>query len=672
MSMQLASRARAAGWVVSPRQIFEEKTPERLARVAVAVDAVSVEVADSGVGKVPWTPVMREMGADALRSQFAQWVVVGVPADLGTDVLRAAVQALVDTHGMLRARAVTADDAGDPVLIVPEPGEVDTTRWFVRVDAADVPEDRMDEHAARAAREAVERLRPVDGVMAQVVWLDAGAERMGRVVLVVHHLVVDGVSWRVLVPDLRAACEAVAAGREPAPEATGTSFRTWARQLQRDAESDERAAELDSWMNLLSGAGETPLGRRALDPSVDTVATLRRRAWQVSAAQAAALAGCTPALFHCGVHEVLLATLTGAVAGWRPEAVVAGGLLVEVEGHGRESLVEGMDLSRTVGWFTAAYPVRLDASGVDLADAVSGGAGAGDLVKRIKEQVQAVPGDGLGYGLLRYVNPETAEVLAGLPSAQVGFNYLGRFTSAGDATDGAATVWELAGEQAVGGAADPEMPALHALDAGAVIADTPQGPELTLSLSWPAGLFDDSEVDRLGCAWLELLSGLAAHTADPGAGGHTPSDFPLVALDQVGVEELESLVPGLVDVWPLSPLQEGMFFHASLGEGGRDAYVGQRTLELTGPVDAARLRRTWQALLERHPILRAGFRQGARGEAVQVVVDGVVLPWREVDVSGLGGGVDGDGGAVVAAERVAGEELACGFDVGVPPLVRVA
>ncbi|MER7187220.1 condensation domain-containing protein, partial [Streptomyces hyaluromycini] len=121
------------------------------------------------------------------------------------------------------------------------------------------------------------------------------------------------------------------------------------------------------------------------------------------------------------------------------------------------------------------------------------------------------------------------------------------------------------------------------------------------------------------------------------------------------------------DIWPLSPLQEGMLFHAAVESEGSDAYVGQRTLELTGPVDAARLRTTWQALLQRHAVLRAGFRRRKSGEAVQVVARGVVLPWREVDVSGLG-----LADAVVAAEGVAEEELARGFDVGVPPLVRVA
>jgi non-ribosomal peptide synthase protein (TIGR01720 family) len=366
--------------------------------------------------------------------------------------------------------------------------------------------------------------------------VDAGPERVGRLALAAHHLAVDGVSWRVLVPDLRAACEAAAVGKTPELESAGTSFRAWAGELERSAEEPRRVGELAGWVELVRTAGEPLVGRRVLDPAVDTVASLRRCSWSVPVGAAAVLVGDVPGVFHCGLHEVLLATLAGAVGEWAG----VGGFLVEVEGHGREPLSEGMDLSRTVGWFTAAYPVRLDASGVDLAEAAAGGAAAGALVKRVKEQVQAVPGDGLGYGLLRYLNAQTGPVLEALPVPQVGFNYLGRFAASGGAGAGPVEPWRTAGDTAVGGAADPGMPVPHALDVGAVVADTASGPELTLTLSWPAALLDETDVQELGRTWLGLLSGLAAHTADPSSGGHTPSDFSLLNLDQDEVDDLEA------------------------------------------------------------------------------------------------------------------------------------
>ncbi|MFJ8940387.1 amino acid adenylation domain-containing protein [Streptomyces sp. NPDC102365] len=538
MSMQLASRARAAGWAVTPRQVFEEKTPERLALVAVAVSGGAAgQRAETGVGEVPWTPAMRSMGAHALRGEFAQWTVIGAPAGLGVDVLVSGVEALLRTHGMLRAR--TGSDLR--TLRVPEAGEIDASGLVVRVAAVGAAEGEVDRVAVDAARPAVARLDPVAGVMVQVVWVDAGPDRMGRIVLAAHHLAVDGVSWRVLAQDLGAACEAAAVGRRPVLEPAPTSFRSWARQLEQSAKDPRRVEELAKWVELVGTAGEPLIGRRALDPAVDTVESLRRCSWSVPVDESTGLVGTVPGVFHCGLHEVLLATLAGAVAAWRSGfAAGPGGFLVEVEGHGREPLSEGMDLSRTVGWFTAAYPVRLDASGVDLTEAAEGGAAAGVLVKRVKEQVRAVPGDGLGHGLLRHLNPETAPVLAALPVPQVGFNYLGRFATAGGAGTNSVEPWQSAGDTAVGGAADPGMPVLHALDVGAVVADTVSGPELTLTLSWPAALLDETDVQKLGQAWLGLLESLAAHAADPSAGGHTPSDFALLDLDQDEVDDLQA------------------------------------------------------------------------------------------------------------------------------------
>ncbi|KPI15766.1 amino acid adenylation domain protein [Actinobacteria bacterium OK074] len=532
-SMQLVSRARRAGLVMTPRHVFEEKTPERLAAVVAATGAAehATAVADIGVGEVPWTPVMRAFGPRAAGARFAQWTTVGAPAGLGLDVLTAGLAAVLDTHDMLRARTVP----GEPRLIVGEPGSVDAARAVVRVAATDAAADALDGIAGRAARAAAERLDPASGVMARAVWVDAGPGRTGRVVLVAHHLVVDGMSWRILLPDLQTACEAVAAGRVPVPEPVGTSFRRWARLLTEQAREASRTAELDDWTALL-GDPEPPLAHRELDPAVDTAHTLRRRSWTVPREQAATLVGRTPGAFHCGVRDVLLATLAGAVTHWRRDT--AHGLLVDVEGHGREPLA-GVELSRTVGWFTGVRPVRLAVTAAGLDDAMAGGPAAGTLVKAVKEQVRAVPGDGLGHELLRRLNPVTGPVLAAAPTPQIGFNYLGRF--AAGATAGTVGDWQLAGESAVGGSTEPDLPAMHVVEGLAVIRDTPDGPELTVTLNWPGQLLADTDVERLGRTWVRMLNGLAAHTVALAAGGHTPSDFHLLDLEQDEVDQFEAI-----------------------------------------------------------------------------------------------------------------------------------
>jgi non-ribosomal peptide synthase protein (TIGR01720 family) len=276
-------------------------------------------------------------------------------------------------------------------------------------------------------------------------------------------------------------------------------------------------------------AGPDPLlADRPLDPARDTVAAGTRTAELTLSTEAtAALLTRVPAAFHAGIDDVLLAGLVTALAAWRGD--LAGGVLVDVEGHGRV----GGDLGRTVGWFTEAHPVRLDPSGADPAEVRTGGPAAGRLIKQIKEQLRAVPGDGLGHGLLRYA--DGAPELARLPRAQIGFNYLGRFAASKDQ----AGPWQPAEETAVGGAPDPRMAESHVLRAGGVVQDRPGGPELTVTLTAPAGLLGMSTLDELTGGWVAVLNGLVAHGADPGSGGHTPSDFSLVTLDQNEIDEFE-------------------------------------------------------------------------------------------------------------------------------------
>ncbi|MET8685030.1 amino acid adenylation domain-containing protein [Streptomyces sp. NPDC004732] len=536
-SMQLASRARRAGFVVTPRQVFEERTPERLAAVVRTPDEARPTV-DVGTGVVPWTPVMRALGERAAWPGFAQWVVLGVPGGLGLDVVVAGLGAVLDAHDMLRSRSVP----GEVRLVVGERGSVDAASLVSRVDGVGAGPGALGELAAGAAREAAGRLDPASGVMVRVVWVDAGPDCLGQLVFVAHHLVVDGVSWRVLVPDLRAACEAVAEGREPKPDPVGTSFRRWAELLVAEAAGQARIAELDGWLDLL-GEHRNPLARRELDSYIDTVGTLRQQAWVVPPERAEVLLSRTPTAFHCGVDDILLAALTGAITRWRPET--ASGLLVDVEGHGREPISGGddVDLSRTVGWFASTHPVRLDTAGIDLTQALAGGPAAGELLKTVKEQLRAVPGgDGLGYELLRHLNPETGPVLRARPAPEVGFNYMGRFAAA-DVRDVGDSVWQLKGETAIGGSSDPDMPLHHLLDAGAMVRDTVAGPEMTVTLSWPGHLVADAEAECLGRTWVELLGGLADHTDAPASGGHTPSDFPLLDLAQDEVDEFEGTGP---------------------------------------------------------------------------------------------------------------------------------
>ncbi|MCP2170132.1 condensation domain-containing protein, partial [Goodfellowiella coeruleoviolacea] len=644
LSIQLVSRARKAGLVITPRQVFQYKTPAALAVVAKEITANPVPP-DVGTGAVPPLPIMRwwrEHGGGL--AGFHQSVVLEVPPELDEDWLLGAVRAVLDRHDALRLRLVDEDWN----LEITPPGSVAERDCVRRVAVSENEEFRsvIDREGARAQAE----LDPASGRVLRVVWFDAGPDRTGRLLLAVHHFAVDGVSWRILVPDLRAAWQALAEGRRPELDPVPTSLRRWARELSDRALDAEREAELPWWTRTLDGP-EPPLGRRPLDPSRDTVASVRSLSTSLSPEHAEPLLTRIPAAFHCGANEVLLTALALALGRWRH---ADSAVRVDLEGHGREPTGDGLDLSRTVGWFTSLYPVRLDPGTVDLAD-------VGQALKRVKEQLRAVPGNGVGYGMLRHLNPRTRARLAELAEPQIGFNYLGRF-----ATGGGARAWAPAEEApALDGGQSPDTPAPHCLEIAVICLDSPDGSELSITWSWPGDLFTEDEVRELAEAW-----GTAARAlADCADGGHSPSDLPLVSLTQSDVELLEAEHSGLVDVLPLTALQEGLLYHLVVHNTQRssqpDVYTVQLGIDVTGALNKARLRDAASDLLARHPNLRAAFvRRGPSGP-VQVIRDGVRPPWRELDLTGFP-----DSERDSALLRLLDEDAGQPFDPVTPPLLR--
>ncbi|MFJ9041499.1 amino acid adenylation domain-containing protein [Streptomyces sp. NPDC102406] len=665
-SIQVVARARARGLELSTREIFECRTAARLAEVAGARQGaapVLAELEGGGVGPMPLQPVAREVFAHGGgTNRFAMSMVLELPETVDADGLAATLDAVLDRHDLLRSRLVPGDE---PTLVAAAPGTVRAAGLIRRVDCDGHWEAPSALAAAKAELyDAVGRLDPEAGTMADFVWF-APPSGPGRLLVVLHHLVVDGVSWRILMSDLAEAWQHVRAGRTPELPAVGTSARRWAAALQDEAFSEEREAELDHWREVLEGPNP-PLGSRAFDPSVDVWSTVETVRVQLPADVTEAVLTELPAAFRATGTDVLLAALALAVNRWRGTDEST---LVRLEGHGREEeVVPGADLSRTVGWFTTMYPARVDVQGVDTSGVLAGGPAVARAIKQVKEQLRAVPGKGIGYGLLRHLNPETAEQLDDLAVPQIGFNYLGRISDSDVPehlrTDGwGPSAWsaELIAEP------DPDLPALSALEVNSVATDTPDGARLQAAFMFPTGVLSREQAGELAELWVEVLHGMAAHAASGEAGGLTPSDAPLVTVGQADIETWEERYGRLAEVWPQAPGQSGIQFQAALADGSFDVYHMQFVLHLSGTVDPERMRAAGQALLERYPNLRSAFLTTAEGEPVQVVAEHVTLPWRHLDLTGkTDAEQDAALDAALAADR--GEQL----DPARPPLLRLA
>ncbi|WP_455568972.1 amino acid adenylation domain-containing protein [Streptomyces lincolnensis] len=509
-SIHLVSRATTAGLRLTPRDVFEHRTIAALAAVASGRPAAGrAPEQEPAVGELPFTPAMhRLVDRGGPIGSFSQSALLVAPAGADEKRLTAVLQALVDRHDVLRMRITAAERTA----VVPPAASVDAGQLLERVAVPD------GDFATALTATAVE-LRPEKGELLHAVWFDGGPDRPGRLLLTIHHLAVDGVSWSTLRSDLTAAWR-----EEPLSE-PGTPFRHWAHLLEREARAPHRAAELDVWKRLLD-APDPLLGARHIDPGRDVAGTMRHLTRDLPADTTTELLTTVPAAFHAGPDDVLLAALTAAFVRHRRTKDGHQALLVDIERHGREDIADGVDLSRTVGWFTSVVPARLDLTGADPGDPA-------DVLKRVKEQLRAVPDHGIGHGLLRHLNPGTGPALAALPAPQIGFNYLGRAPKE-PVADWAAAPEALPGLSHLGAAHDPGMPVAHGLEI--TVVTTADG-RLSATWSWAPGIWSESEVRALADLWCEELAAQAAGTPE---GGHTPSDLPLVALSQSEIDELEA------------------------------------------------------------------------------------------------------------------------------------
>ncbi len=505
LSMQVVARARAAGVLCRPRDIFVEQTVARLARVAMVSDG-SPDAVDEGTGAVRATPIISWLkDIPGPTDQFNQTVLLQAPAGAGEGDVVAVLQALLDRHAMLRLRV-----GDDWSLTVPDAGTVDAQSLLSVTDV-------VSDESVAAARS---RLNPVTGVMLSALWATATRQ----LVLIVHHLAVDGVSWRILLEDVNIAWAQLRGGHDIVLPDPGTSFQRWAAILSEHARDDDVVAQARTWKQI----AKVPAVLPPLQPEVDTLDNAGTLSMDLDVETTRTLLGEVPTAFHAGIHEILLITFAVAV-----DAMfgTGGTLAIDVEGHGRdEELAAEVDLSRTVGWFTTKYPVALTLDAIDWPQVSAGGAALGNLVKDAKEQLRTLP-DGLTYGVLRYLNDDVD--LDGADPA-IGFNYLGRLGGP-EGTDG---VWEMSadGWSVTRAAASIPMPLVHTLELNAGTVDTDRGPQLRAGWTWATSVLNEKQVALLSTRWFEVLEGICAHVAG-GGGGLTPSDI-AVSLSQKQIDEL--------------------------------------------------------------------------------------------------------------------------------------
>ncbi len=649
--LQAVARARKHGVCLKPKQFFDGPTIAQLARAATVAASAAAEAsvappisnakpeASAHPERALLTPAQLRFFALDIprRGHWNQSIELKVQASFDRDAFACAFDKLLTHHDIFRQRFAPSG---------PHHAwqQVDAPRAFDTLPLAfALARDETDALAQFNRLQSTLDLTDGPLACAYAATLPNGAAKL---YIAIHHAIVDGVSWRILLDDLDAAYRAAGERRPLRLMSTGASAQAWAARLAREACGPNAlfTAELPYWSALAAPHDDLPLDH---PEAAATLAEANTVVQTMDADLTCAVLTEANAAYRTQLIELLIAALAHALGRQTGQRSCR----VELEGHGREALFDDLDVHRTLGWLTSHYPVAfaLEASPVATLGVV-------------KETLRAVPNKGLGFGVLRYYgDAATRAALAAVARPRVTFNYLGQFEASSDA----ALVPCFGG---VGRERDLAGPLGNAL---AIHAYIDAGPPRTLKVHWVYGVtqFEHGTIAALArhfeTALIELTAGCAARLAQRG-GGATPGDYPLAraaGLTQAALERLPHDLRTIEDLYPLTPMQQGILFH-SLFAPEQSTYVNQLVATLIEP-DLERLRAAFEAAVPRHDILRTSF---TPNEAVplQIVHRQASMPVEILDWRASGEGMQAAFDAWLDADR------ARGFDLTVPPLMRVA
>jgi amino acid adenylation domain-containing protein/non-ribosomal peptide synthase protein (TIGR01720 family) len=604
LSLQIIARAKRQGIRLTPKQLFEKQTVGQLAQVAKLIEdkKPASSAQDSPVaGSMPLSPIQSRFFELDIpqRHHWNQSVLLKSGMRIEPEPLLVSLHALVQHHDALRLRFSSPDGQWRADFRDQEGAEL---LW--QSELSDISE------LEALANEAQASLSLDQGPLLRAVLL-ALPDGQQRLLLIIHHLVVDGVSWRVLLEDLQTAYGLAMQNNQPRLPARTSSLQSWAEHLHGYALGEALQVEQDYWLESLGGAIEelprdNPEGNQSsrLAQSVTT---------RLDAELTHKLLKQAPSAYRTQINDLLLTALAQVLCQWSGQNSV----LVQMEGHGREDLFEDLDLSRTVGWFSSLFPVRLT-PWEDLQQSI----------KAIKEQLRAVPNKGVGYGILRYLGSESCRTkMSQLPEARITFNYLGQFDGSFSENDGA--LFMPAAESA-GSSQSEEAPLGNWLSINGQV----YGGELQLVWTFSQEVYRTETVERLAKTYEQTLAEIVTHCTDGGHRGVTPSDFPLAGLVQAQLDSLPVAAGDIEDIYPLSPMQEGLLVHTLL-EPNSGIYLMQYCYQVDHAINHTLFEQAWTMVVQRHAVLRTSFCWDLGDQMLQIVhrdcrPDLRFLDWRDV------------------------------------------
>ncbi|MBD2281009.1 non-ribosomal peptide synthetase, partial [Aphanizomenon flos-aquae] len=607
LSIQVVSRAKNVGIQITPKQIFQNQTIAELARVANTTVSVN---AQQGIvtGVAPLTPIQQWLFAQNRPEihHYNQSVLLQIPNDLQSELIAIACKKLLEHHDVLRLRFTSVGSEYQQIN-----QGLDEGVPFTVVDLSSVSKVSQPQALEKIATEYQASLNLSTGPIIQVVMFNLGSDSDARLLIIIHHLAVDGVSWRILLSDLETIYQQLINQKPIELGAKTTAFIDWAEKLKNYAQTEIIKQELDYWLNQpWSKTRPLPLDRVDIQQK-NTEESAATVSIKLNVEETETLLLSVNEAYNTQINDILLSALALVLTEWTENATV----LINLEGHGREELFSDVDLSQTVGWFTSEFPVLLQIPKLDQ---------IGKIIKSIKEQLRAIPNRGIGYGILRYLcaDPDVNEKIKTIPASEINFNYLGQLDQVQSQTG-----WKFAPES-TGANHSLKQTLDHLLDIYALVV----AGELKIEWTYSSQVHTHATVEKLAQSYLQFIRAIIEHCQLEENTGYTPSDFPDAKLNQLELDQLLTPVKAqkIEAIYPLSPMQQGMLFH-SLYAPESGVYFEQMTLSLQGNIDITAFASAWQKVVDRYSILRTFFVWENRQTPLQVVLKQVDLLWQNLD-----------------------------------------
>ncbi|BAZ33597.1 amino acid adenylation domain-containing protein (plasmid) [Cylindrospermum sp. NIES-4074] len=607
LSIQVVSRAKNLGIQITPKQIFQNQTIAELARVANTTVSVN---AQQGIitGAAPLTPIQQWLFAQNKPEvhHYNQSVLLQIPNHLQSKLIEIALKKLVEHHDALRLRFRSFGSEYQQIN-----QGLDEEVPFTVVDLSSIAKVSQPQALEKIATEYQASLNLSTGPIMQVVMFNLGSESDARLLIIIHHLAVDGVSWRILLSDLETIYQQLINQKPIKLGAKTTAFIDWAEKLKNYAQTEIVKQELNYWLNQ-PWSQTRPLPLDDVDMHLkNTEGSAATLSIKLNTEETETLLLSVNEAYNTQINDILLSALALVLTEWTENATV----LINLEGHGREELFSDVDLSQTVGWFTSEFPVLLQIPKLDPIE---------KIIKSIKEQLRAIPNRGIGYGILRYLcaDPDVNEKIKTIPASEINFNYLGQLDQVQSQTG-----WKFAPES-TGANHSLKQTLDHLLDINALVV----AGELKIEWTYSSHVHTQATVEKLAQRYLQFIRAIIEHCQLEENTGYTPSDFPDAKLNQLELDELLAPVKTqkIEAIYPLSPMQQGMLFH-SLYAPESGVYFEQMTLSLQGNINITAFASAWQKIVDRYSILRTLFVWENRQTPLQVVLKQVELPWQNLD-----------------------------------------